>query len=81
MGVLLLTLALGQKVAVPIFIAAYLVLWGRYSWRLSVMYALGGWAVLVAFYDRTVHLFWHPSWLSDWLPELVPAWLPAWLLV
>ncbi|MDE0343294.1 MAG: tripartite tricarboxylate transporter permease [Deltaproteobacteria bacterium] len=80
-GVLLLTMALGQKIAVPIFITAYLVLWGRYSWRLSVMYAVGGWAVLVAFYDRIVHLFWHPSWLSYWLPELLPAWLPAWLLV
>ncbi|MDE0032240.1 MAG: tripartite tricarboxylate transporter permease [Deltaproteobacteria bacterium] len=80
-GVLLLTMVLGQKMAVPIFITAYLVLWGRYRWRLSVCYALGGWAVLVAFYDRIVHLFWHPSWLSYWLPELLPAWLPAWLLV
>lgn len=80
-GVVLLTMALGQKIALPIFIAAYLVLWGRYRWRLSVCYGLGGWAVLVVFYDRIVHLFWHPSWLSDWLPELLPNWLPAWLLV
>jgi hypothetical protein len=81
LAVLLVSLVLGQKIALPIFITIYLMRWGRYSARMSCAYALVGWLMLVGFYDQVMHLLWHPSWLSGWLPELLPAWLPAWLFV
>ncbi|MAF47686.1 MAG: hypothetical protein CMM10_05450 [Rhodospirillaceae bacterium] len=72
-------LVIGQKLAIPLFIGAYLMRWGGYNWRVAGGYALGGWVLLVGFYDRIMHLFWHPSWLASWLPELLPEWLPEWL--
>ena len=80
-GVLLLTMLVGQKIAIPVFMALYLLRWGGYGWRVSALYAAGGWLMLVGFYDRVMNLFWHPSWLSDWLPEAVPDWFPIWLII
>ena len=76
---ILVMLVVGQKIALPIYIAAYLVRWGDYSWRVALGYAVGGWVLLVGFYDQVMHLFWHSSWLASWLPELLPEWLPKWL--
>ena len=50
------------------------------SW-LSLGYAAGGWLLLVGFYDRVMHLFWHQSMLAVWLPDVLPAWLPDWLFM
>jgi TctA family transporter len=72
-------LVIGQKLALPLFMAAYLIRWGHYNWRTALFYAAGGWLVLILFYDRTMDLFWHPSWLDSWLPQLFPGWLPTWL--
>lgn len=80
-AMILVMLVIGQKFAVPLFIATYLIRWGNYGWRIALGYAAAGWLVMVAFYDQVMHLFWHPSWLSDWLPELLPEWLPSWLFV
>lgn len=80
-AMILVMLVIGQKFAVPLFIAVYLVRWGHYSWRIALGYAAAGWLFMVVFYDQVMHLFWHPSWLSDWLPELLPEWLPSWLFV
>jgi len=81
LGMILIMLVVGQKFAIPIFIAAYLIRWGKYNWRLALGYAVAGWVFLVGFYDRIMSLFWYPSWLDSWLPELLPDWLPAWLFV
>jgi len=78
-AMILVMLVVGQKIALPIYIAAYLVRWGGYSWRVALGYAFGGWILLVGFYDQVMHLFWHSSWLAGWLPELLPEWLPKWL--
>lgn len=79
-GVLILTLLVGQKIAIPVYIFIYLVRWGGYSWRISALYAVCGWAVLVGFYDQTMNLFWHQSWLGDLLSEALPDWFPTFLL-
>ncbi len=80
-AMIMIMLVVGQKFALPIFIAAYLIRWGGYGWRLSLGYAAGGWLLLVGFYDRVMHLFWHQSWLAVWLPDVLPAWLPDWLFM
>lgn len=60
--------------------AVYLVRWGKYSAKVAGIYAAAGYVILVAFYDRTLHLFWQPTWLGDWLPGVLPVWFPTWLL-
>lgn len=78
-AMILIMLVIGQKLALPLFIATYLVRWGGYNFRVALGYAVGGWLVLILFYDRIMNLFWHPSWLNGWLPQLFPDWLPTWL--
>ena len=80
-AVTLLTLVLGQKIVLPLFICVYLFRWGKFGWRISFGFALAGWIVLIGFYDQTMHMFWHQSWLSWWLPSVLPSWLPAWLII
>ena len=79
--VVFMAYVVGQKIALPLFIAVYLWRWGRYGWRISLFYGMGGWLFIIGFYDQVMHLFWHPSWLSSWLPSVMPAWLPAWLII
>jgi hypothetical protein len=78
-GVLVLTLLIGQKIFMPIYMAIYLIRRGQYRPKLAVGYAFGGYLVLVAFYDRAMHLLWHPSWFDSWASELLSDWLPRWL--
>ena len=80
-AMLLIMLVIGQKLALPLFMAVYLIRWGKYDWRIALSYAAGGWVVLVGFYDRIMNLFWHSAWLTNWLPDVLPAWLPAWLFI
>jgi ABC-type uncharacterized transport system fused permease/ATPase subunit len=77
-AMILVMLIIGQKLALPLYIATYLFRWGNYNWRIAVGYAVGSWIFLVGFYDRIMHLAWHPSWLDSWLPEHLPSWLPPW---
>jgi putative tricarboxylic transport membrane protein len=79
LAMILVMLVVGQKIALPLYIAAYLIRWGGYNWRIALGYAVGGWVLLVGFYDQVMHLFWHSSWLDSWLPQLLPEWLPKWL--
>jgi len=67
------------KIFMPIYMAIYLIRWGQYRPKLVVGYAFGRYLVLVAFYDRAMHLLWHPSWLDSWASELLSDWLPRWL--
>lgn len=80
-AMVLIMLVIGQKLALPVFIVAYLRRWGGYGWKVSLAYGFGGWVVLVGFYDKVMNLFWHPAWINGWLPDLLPSWLPSWLFV
>ena len=81
LAMIVIMLVIGQKFAIPLFIFMYLVRWGNYNWRLGAYYAIGGWILIVGFYDRTLDLLWYPAWISTWLPEILPAWLPSWIFV
>ena len=65
LAVLLLTLVVGQVVALVAFIAIYLWRWGGYGWQVSLGYAACGWVFLYLFYDRLMHVLWHPSLLGQ----------------
>jgi len=80
-AMMVIMLVIGQKLALPLFIAMYLRRWGGYGWKLSIGYAIGGWIFLIVFYDRIMHLFWYQSLLAEALPGGLPAWIPLWLLI
>ncbi len=80
-GMIALTLLVGQKIAVPLFIGVYLVRWGHYSKRIAVTYALGAWAILVFFYGQVMSLLFHPSYLALWLQPVLPSGVPDWLFL
>jgi len=80
-AMLVLTLAVGQKIALPLFLGMYLWGWGGYGWRFSLAYALGGWLLIVGFYDQVMGLVFHPSWLGQGLGPLIPRGWPDWLII
>jgi putative tricarboxylic transport membrane protein len=49
----------GQFIALPLFIAAYLWRWGGYGWPVCLGYAAAGWVILFGFYDQVMHIMWH----------------------
>lgn len=71
LGIILLTLVVGQIVALVAFIAIYLWRWGGYKWKVSLGYAAGGYVFLYGFYDQVMHIFWHPSLLSDFYGKVM----------
>ena len=79
-AMVLAMLVIGQKIALPIYVYIYLRRWGNYSRRISATYALFGYAVLIGFYEKTLHLFWFPSLIPEWLIDNGPKWFPMWLL-
>ena len=38
-----------------------------------------GYAVLVVFYEHTLHLFWFQALLPEWVIEAAPKGFPTWL--
>ena len=56
-----ITLLAGQLVALPLFVAGYLVAWGGYGWRVACLYGAVVLAVLWAFYGQLMGLLFYPS--------------------
>jgi hypothetical protein len=56
-----LTYLAGQVVALPVFVAAYLMLWGSYRWPLALGYALCAGLVVWGFYGRLMGLLLYDS--------------------
>ena len=80
LGMVILTLLVGQKVAIPVFVFVYLIRWGQYSSLVATTYALATWAVMVFFYDQVMNLLFHPSYLYQWLQPMWPNVVPDWLI-
>jgi len=79
-GMALIMLVIGQKLAIPLFIYLYLRLWARYAIWVGALYAFVGWLFLIILYDRIIHLNFHIPMLNDWLIRLTPEnW--EWLIV
>ena len=58
-----LTYVAGQLVALPAFVAGYLLLWGGYRWPLALGYAAITGFLIWAFYGRLMGLLMYDSWL------------------
>ena len=79
-AMLLLSLVIGQKIALPIFVGIYLVRWGHYSKKVALAYAAATWLILVFFYDQVMDLLFHTSYLALWLQPMLPRAFPDWLI-
>ncbi len=80
-GMIVVTLFVGQKIALPLFIGVYLVRWGHYRKRIAVAYALAAWTIMVFFYGQVMNLLFHPSYLALWLQPVLPSTVPKWLFL
>ena len=60
-GVFAATIVAGQLVALPLFVALYLLVWGRYAWWVALIYAAAAWVFLYVMFDRIVAVLWYPS--------------------
>jgi hypothetical protein len=60
-AIVVATLFVGQQVALAVFMLAFLVIWARFGWTRSLIYAALGWACLYGIFDRLVHTNWYPS--------------------
>ena len=58
---LLLTLFVGQIVALAAFIVIYLWRWGGYGWQVNLAYTAVSTAILYGFYGQILHVLWYPS--------------------
>ena len=56
----------GQKVALPAFMAAYVVFWGKQPLWVGAVFATLGVVVTAGFYDRILHLHFMPALLFEW---------------
>jgi len=61
LGVVAVTYIAGQLVALPLFIGAYMLVWGRYKWWVALVYAAVAWAFLYIMFDQVIAVMWHPS--------------------
>ena len=80
-GLILATLLVGMKIALPLMLVMYLWHWGGLSLRFSLSYGLVGWLVIVGFYDRILGLTFYPSWLGLQLQPVVPSEWLQWLFI
>ena len=80
-GMILVTLFVGQKIAVPLFIFLYLMLWAKRSVSVSFLYTSLAWFFLVLFYDRIIHMQFHQPHLASAIEAILPDFIPIWILL
>ncbi|MAF48132.1 MAG: tripartite tricarboxylate transporter permease [Rhodospirillales bacterium] len=61
---ILLSLVVGQLIAVPVMMSAYLWLWGREKWQIVVGQGVVGFIVLYVMFEKLLHVVWHPPLLE-----------------
>lgn len=63
LGFLVLILAFGFPLAVPIFVFAYLRIAGRESWTLSIVLTIVSWIFMEGVFDRFLHIPFPEGWV------------------
>lgn len=79
-GLIVLTMLVGQIIALPLFIGIYMIRWGHYSKLIAFSYATCVWGIMVLFYGQIMSILFHPSWLETTLRGVLPSGFPDWLL-
>jgi hypothetical protein len=65
-GIVVGTVLFGQHIALPAFIALYLLVWGHYGWRIALAYAAAGLGIMIVLFDILSPTLWYPDLLSRW---------------
>jgi hypothetical protein len=65
-GIVIVTVLLGQHVALPAFVLLYLLVWGGYGWKLALTYAAASLGILVLLFDYMSPTLWYPALLLRW---------------
>ena len=60
-AIVVATVLFGQLVALPVMMAAYLLLRGGRGWKLALGYGVAGWLFLYLMFDRVIAVVWYPS--------------------
>ncbi|WP_136057811.1 hypothetical protein [Candidatus Halocynthiibacter alkanivorans] len=60
-GVVAMTILVGQHVALPLFVFYYLARWGGYSLKISLAYGAATAILIYGFYDKLMNLYFYPS--------------------
>ncbi len=63
-GIIVVSLLFGQIAALVLFVALYLALWARESWRMVIAQTVVGWGILFLLFDHLLH----PIWLTALFP-------------
>ncbi len=61
LAIIVVTYIAGQLVALPLFVATYLLTWGRYKVPLAAGYAAVTFIVIWSFYGQLMNLLFHSS--------------------
>jgi len=64
--IVIVTVLLGQHVAMPAFVLLYLLVWGGYGWKLALTYAAASLGILVLLFDYMSPTIWYPALLLRW---------------
>lgn len=81
LAMIALAVLVGQKIALTVLVAVYLIRWGGYGWRVVLPYTALTALILIGFYDRVVHVFWMKPIFADQIRALLPEAVPAWLFL
>jgi putative tricarboxylic transport membrane protein len=65
-GILVLTMVIGQFPTLILFVLLYLVFWGKFSWKVAVLYLIGIIVFLLGMFNEIVPVMWYEP---DWLPN------------
>jgi TctA family transporter len=66
--IVVLSMLIGQLLALPIAMAVYLLWWGKESWKIALGQAVAGFVFLFVVFDQIVHVSWIDSW---WTPPFL----------
>ena len=65
-GIFVLTLIIGQFPALVLFVILYLKFWGKFSWKIILIYTIGAIAFLLIMFNEIVPVMWYePSYLPS----------------
>ena len=65
-GIFVLTLAIGQFPTLVLFVILYLKFWGKFGWKVILIYTLGAIVFLLVMFNEVVPVLWYE-------PEHLPS--------
>ncbi len=67
-GIIIVTYIAGQMISLPLFVFAYMKIWRKESWKLTLIYTFLSWLLLWGMFGEIIHVVWQPP-LLEFLPQ------------